>query len=98
MTLQFRLEERRTEKVYLRASPSAKAKLQSAALASHRSLSDFVMESALSKAGEILADRRIFTLGPEKWAEFQAALDTPTRPIPRLKALLEEPGFFGSSK
>ena len=40
---------------------------QAAASASHRSLNDFLMESALSKAEEILADRRIFKLGQEKW-------------------------------
>ena len=78
----------------MRASPSAKAKLQAAASASHRSLSDFVMVCALSKAEKILADRQIFTLGPKKWAEFQAALDAPTRSLPRLIALLEKPAFF----
>ena len=78
----------------MRVSRSAKAKLQAAASASHRSVSDFVMESALSRAEETLAKRRIFALDAEKWASFQAALDAPTRPLPRLKALLEEPGFF----
>ena len=86
--------ERRTEKLDVRVSRSAKAKLQAAASASHRSVSDFVMESALSRAEETLAERRIFALDAEKWASFQAALDAPTRPLPRLKALLEEPGFF----
>ena len=41
-----------------------------------------------------LADRRIFALDAEKWAEFQGALHAPMRPLPRLKALLEAPGFF----
>jgi uncharacterized protein (DUF1778 family) len=80
----------------VRVSRSAKAKLQAAASASHRSVSDFVMESALSRAEETLAKRRIFALDAEKWASSQAALDAPTRPLPRLKALLEEPGFFAS--
>ncbi len=88
--------ERRTEKLDVRVSRSAKAKLQAAASASHRSMSDFVMESALSRAEETLAERRIFALDTEKWAMFQAALDAPTQPLPRLKALLEESGFFAS--
>jgi len=88
--------ERRTEKLDLRISRSAKAKLQAAASASRRSMSDFVMESALSRAEETLAERRVFALNAEKWARFQAALDAPTRPLPRLKALLEERGFFAS--
>lgn len=92
--------ERRTEKLDVRISRSAKAKLQAAATALHRSMSDFVMESALSKAEEMLAERRIFVLDEEKWAAFQVALDAPVRSLPRLKALLEKPGFFpsGSTK
>ena len=54
------LTQRRTEKLDLRVSPAAKAKLQAAAAAAHRSVSDFVMESALSRAEEALADRRVF--------------------------------------
>jgi uncharacterized protein (DUF1778 family) len=97
MRTQTTSTERRTEKLDVRVSRSAKAKLQAAASASHRSMSDFVMESALSRAEETLAERRIFALDAEKWAMFQDALDAPTRPLPRLKALLEEPGFFADS-
>jgi uncharacterized protein (DUF1778 family) len=90
--------ERRTEKLDVRVSPTAKAKLQAAASAVHRSMSDFVMESALARAEETLADRRVFCLDAEKWAAFQAALDAPARPAPRLQALLDEPGFFEASE
>jgi uncharacterized protein (DUF1778 family) len=86
--------ERRSEKLDVRVSPAAKAKLQAAASAAHRSMSDFVMESALSRAEETLAERRVFGLDAEKWAAFQAALDAPAHPLPRLQALLDEPGFF----
>ncbi len=96
MASQSNLAERRTEKLDVRVSPSAKAKLQAAASAAHRSVSDFVMESALSRAEEALADRRIFGLDAEKWAAFQAALDAPPRPLPRLQALLDKPGYFDS--
>ena len=96
MATQSTVTERRTEKLDVRVSPSAKAKLQAAASSVHRSVSDFVMESALSRAEEALADRRIFGLDAEKWTAFQAALDAPARPLPRLQALLDEPGFFDS--
>jgi uncharacterized protein (DUF1778 family) len=96
MVTQSILTERRTEKLDVRVSPAAKAKLQAAASAVHRSMSDFVMESALSRADETLADRRVFGLDAEKWAAFQAALDAPARPLPRLQAMLDEPGFFDS--
>lgn len=96
MATQSILSERRTEKLDVRVSPAAKAKLQAAASAVHRTMSDFVMESALSRAEETLAERRVFGLDAEKWAAFQAALDAPARPLPRLQALLDEPGFFDS--
>ena len=90
--------KRRTEKLDLRISPEAKARLQTAAAAMDRSMSEFVLESALSRAEEALADRRVFGLDARAWRAFQAALDAPTRPLPRLKALLKKPGFFGPSR
>lgn len=94
MATQSTMQERRTEKLDVRVSPSAKAKLQAAASASHRSMSDFVMESALARAEEMLTERRIFALNAQKWDEFHSALDASARPLSRLKVLLEESGFF----
>ncbi|HVB28197.1 MAG TPA: DUF1778 domain-containing protein [Terriglobia bacterium] len=96
MTTHAASTKRRSEKLDVRVSPEAKAKLQTAAAALHRSMSDFVMESALSRAEEALADRRTFGLDAAAWKAFQAALDAPARPLPRMQALLEEPGFFDS--
>jgi uncharacterized protein (DUF1778 family) len=89
-----RLLERRTEKLDFRISKSAKLKLQAAASLSHRAVSDFVLESALAKAEETLAERRTFGLNDADWSALEKALDAPPRPLPRLKALLEQPGFF----
>lgn len=84
----------RTEKLDLRLTREAKLALQAAANASQRSVSEFVLESALAKADEALADRRTFTLDADQWKAFLAALDAPPRPLPRLQRLLQEPGFF----
>jgi len=84
----------RSEKLDLRITPDAKLALQAAAAAAHRSVSDSVLESALARADEALADRRTFGLGADRWKVFLAALDAPPRPLPRLKRLLKEPGFF----
>lgn len=81
----------RTEKLDLRISPDAKRTLAAAAAAERRSMSDFVLESALARAEERLADRRIFLLDDERWAAFTAALDAPPRDLPELKKLLSEP-------
>ena len=83
----------RSEKLDLRLTQKAKAALRAAA-ASHRSVSEFVLESALARADEALADRRTFGLNAAQWKAFLAALDAPPRPLPRLERLLKEPGFF----
>jgi len=84
----------RSEKLDLRLTPNAKRTLQAAAAASHRSVSDFVLESALARADEALVDRRMFGLNATQWKAFVAALDAPPRALPRLERLLNEPNFF----
>jgi uncharacterized protein (DUF1778 family) len=86
----------RSEKLDLRLTAEAKRTLATAAAAERRSLSDFVLESALGRAEETLADRRSFHLDAERWKAFQAALDAPPRDLQRLKRLLAEPGIFTS--
>ena len=84
----------RSEKLDLRLTRQAKLVLKAAAAASRRSVSEFVVESALARADEALADRRSFGLNSTQWKTFLAALDAPPRPLPRLERLLKEPGFF----
>lgn len=84
----------RTEKLDIRLSKSAKQTLQAAATASRKSVSDFVLESALSEAEERLADRRVFTLNAKGWDAFVAALDAPPRRHARLERLIREPSVF----
>jgi uncharacterized protein (DUF1778 family) len=84
----------RTEKLDLRLTPSAKRALQTAANLAHRSVSEFVLESALARAEETLPDRQKFGLNAEQWNAFQKALDAPTPPAPRLAKLLREPSVF----
>jgi len=84
----------RTEKLDLRLTAAAKRMLQTAAGVARRSVSDFVLESALARAEETLAERQRFGLDAERWTAFQAALDAPPRSLPRLARLLEEPSLF----
>src|ERR1700761_5581367 len=88
------LTETRNEKLDLRLTPTNKRVLQTAASAAHRSVSEFVLESALARAEETLPDRQRFGLDAEKWAMFQEALDAPPRPLPRIEKLLREPSAF----
>lgn len=88
----------RSEKIDLRLTPEAKRTLHAAAAASERSVSEFVLESALARAEETLPDRRRFMLNDKQWKAFLAALDAPPRPTPRLKRLLDEPSVFEKAK
>lgn len=84
----------RTEKLDLRLTATAKQTLFAAASAARRSVSEFVLESALSRAEETLADRRLFGLDAERWEAFLTALDAPPRPLPRLERLFSTPSLF----
>jgi uncharacterized protein (DUF1778 family) len=84
----------RSEKLDLRLTPGAKQTLQRAAAAAQRSVTDFVLESALASAAETLADRQSFQLDPEQWEVFVAALDAPPEVHPRLARLLQEPSLL----
>lgn len=87
----------RTEKLDLRVSASTKRTLEAAASVSNLTVTAFVLESALARADEALADRRTFPLSKAKWTEFLTALDAPPRPLPRMQRLLTEPDFFGAT-
>jgi uncharacterized protein (DUF1778 family) len=86
----------RTEKLDLRLSRAAKKTLQAAATAEHKSVSEFVLDTALSEAEKRLADRRVFTLDAKGWDAFVAALDAPPRRHTRLERLFREPSLFNA--
>ena len=84
----------RSEKLDLRLSPEEKQTLRAAATVSNRSISDFVLESALARADETLAERRHFGLDAETWQAFLTALDAPVCELPRLRRLLTSRSVF----
>ena len=84
----------RTETLSLRLTRAARQTLQPAATAECKSVSEFVLDMALSKAEERLADRRVFMLNAKSWDAFVAALDAPPRRHARLEQLFREPSVF----
>lgn len=88
----------RSEKLDLRLTPEAKRTLIAAARATRRSVSEFVLESALAKAAEALPDRQQFNLDAEHWQAFLDALDNPSPPHPRLERLMRTPSVFERAK
>ena len=89
-----RARTNRTEKLDLRLTRAAKQTLQAAATAQRKSVSDFVLDTALREAEERLADRRVFSLDRKAWDAFVAALDAPPRRHPRLERLFRERSVF----
>lgn len=85
---------KRTDRIDLRLYPDAKEALQAAAALRHKSVSEFILDSALGAANEVLAERHHFDLNIEQWEAFQIALDAPTQILPRIDSLMQKPGFF----
>ena len=82
------------ERIDVRASSSVKRLLQDAARASHKNISEFLLDADVTAANFTLADRRHFEIDDEQWAAFQEALDRPVQNMPHLKKLLSEPGLL----
>ena len=85
----------KTERIDVRTSSSVKQLLQDAARASHKNVSEFLLEAGVTAANQALADRRHFVLNEEQWQAFQEALDRPVQAKPHLKKLLTEAGILG---
>ena len=85
----------KTERIDVRASTLTKQLLQDAARASHKNVSEFLLDAGVTAATQTLADRRQFVLDETQWQAFQEALDRPVQNKTRLKSLLREPGVLG---
>jgi uncharacterized protein (DUF1778 family) len=85
----------KSERIDLRASASVKQLLQEAAQASHKSVSEFLLDAGITAANQTLADRRRFEIDDERWRQFQELLDRPVSVSDsRMKVLLTEPGVL----
>lgn len=80
----------RSDKLDIRISSEAKRILQEAARVRHTTVSQFVIDSALVTANEVLAERSRIGLNSEQWTAFMAALDAPPRTHERMTRLLKD--------
>jgi len=87
---------RKSERVDVRTTPAVKQLLRQAAAATNKTVSEFIIESGLTEAAEVLADGRSWSwsLGEKGWRAFIAELDALTPPMPRLEKLLREPSVL----
>ena len=86
--------EAKSERIDIRTTSRVKHLLQEAAAARSKSVTEFVLDVALTEAAGVLAERHLFLLDENQWAAFMTALDAPTKPKPRLEALLREPSVL----
>lgn len=78
----------------MRLTPDQDALIRDAASVTGQSLTEFVTMAAVTRAEDILADRRVFLLDDAAWTEFTAILDQPAKRIPELAELLNEPALW----
>ena len=86
----------KSERINVRITPTIKRILQQASATTNKTVTEFLIESALIEAAEVLADRRMFFLSEKHFQEFIEALDSPPPSMPRLKRLLLEPSILES--
>jgi uncharacterized protein (DUF1778 family) len=81
-------------RIHLRATSAQESLIRAAANRRGVSLTDFVLESACTRAEEAIADQIHFVLSPQQWQAFNDALQRPARVLPKLRRLLTEPSIF----
>jgi uncharacterized protein (DUF1778 family) len=80
--------DKRSERINLRMTPTAKRTLERAAAATNKTLSEFLLHAGINTASDTLADRRVFRLDEQHWSAFLAALAAPPKNNPGLRKLL----------
>jgi len=77
----------RSARLGLRATPRQEAVLRRAADAAHKSLTDFILDSACLAAEQTLLDQRIFMVSGQQYEAFLALLDRPEQDNAGLREL-----------
>lgn len=87
-------EHDRSERINIRLAHGTKQKIEQAAALDHRSVTSFIIASAISSADEILKRNEQITLSDEDWDIFYNALINPPKPNEALKkAFIEHKGM-----
>lgn len=80
----------RPARISLRVSADAKRKLERAAACAEKTLTDFVVDVALTEAEAIARAHDVITLTPQEWTRFEEMLLQPAAPNARLARALAE--------
>jgi uncharacterized protein (DUF1778 family) len=90
---------RATERFNLRATPEQVAKIRAAVeIGNERSLTDYILGSALIIADQRLMDRTRLGFEARAYNAFLRALEEPPKDLPRMRRLLSEPSVLERPK
>ena len=81
----------RSARLGLRATPEQERVLRRAAEVAHKSLTDFVLESACHAAEQTLLDQRLFLVSGDRYQAMLELLDRPAQDNPGLRDLFSRP-------
>jgi uncharacterized protein (DUF1778 family) len=82
---------KKDKRLEIRTTAADRDLFERAAAAEGLDLTAFATQRLRIEAQNVLADRRVFELKPEQWAEWQEMLDRPARDLPGLRALMARP-------
>jgi uncharacterized protein (DUF1778 family) len=77
----------RSARLGLRTTPEQEQILRRAAEAAHKSLTDFILDSACLAAEQTLLDQRLFIVSDTQYQNFMQLLEQPEQPNARLREL-----------
>lgn len=83
-------KKKRTERFNVRLSEREARLIRLGAEQRGVNVTNFILESACSRAAQEIAEARHFALSSRDWQKFSEALDRPVRMKPRLKRLFAE--------
>jgi uncharacterized protein (DUF1778 family) len=82
------------QRLAVRLSGPQKQTIERAATVCGDTITEFSVRAIMRQAEDVLAAQPAFRLAEEQWERFNAALDGPVGPAPRLDALLLRPSVF----
>lgn len=81
----------RSSRLGLRATPEQESVLRRAADVAHKSLTDFILDSACLAAEQTLLDQRLFLVSGERYQSFLDLLEGPAQDNEGLRELFSKP-------
>lgn len=90
-TAQISAPRARSARLGLRATPEQETVLRRAADVAHKSLTDFILDSACQAAEQTLLDQRLFMVSGSRYQDLLDLLERPPEDNPGLRELFSQP-------